>query len=493
MEKSVAFDFPLEPLENDRPNDQRDAVQPKTSNSKNVCRIAVAAVIAALVLAVVGIVAIIVFRPSASASKSVSAIEETESLRQDIADLKQLLLSKVNSSQVVREISKLRQEMLEDTNTDMRKIQLYQLNFNQELHQQLNDSLRQDVADLKQLYAQVNSSVSKLRQEILEDINTDLREIQLQQFNFNQELYQQLNHSHLSNQQQLNSSVQKIQELQYASLDRINELQFSCCDGSNSSIPSSCKSIFEQDPTATTGTYWLNTRDGIIRVTCNFNVQLPPPRPVRGWQEIANIDMSNPTDSCPSPLNETISPSRRCEKSSGSAGCDSVFFPTYNVPFSKLCGRAVGYSIGSADALRSVFGSCGPSGCETIDEPYVDGLSITYSSECARVHVWTFAAQTRGSFSHCPCGNAAYTSPSFVGDSYYCEVAQNNNSPLWEGEGCTDRFATDAPCCENPNLPWFCREFDQPIVTDNIEVRICTDQYRSDERIEFDLLKLYIQ
>ena len=84
-------------------------------------------------------------------------------------------------------------------------------------------------------------------------------------------------------------------------------------------------------------------------------------------------------------------------------------------------------------------------------------------------------------------------SPHFVGNNYYCEVAQNSNSPLWDGEGCGDVYASDSPCCVNPNFPWFCREFDQPIVTDNIEVRLCTDEDRSNEDVQFDLLKLYIQ
>ena len=261
--------------------------------------------------------------------------------------------------------------------------------------------------------------------------------------------------------------------------------------GSLSNPASNCSEIVKENEIATTGTYWLSTGDGAVNVTCDFDVHLPPCNPaVRGWQEIANIDMSNPANSCPSPLRETTSPSRRCEKSFTSGGCESVFFPTSNVPFSKLCGRAVGYGIRTIDSFHSVYGTCGSSGCETIDEPYVDGLSLTYSMNNSRVHIWSLAAH--GLDTKCPCGNATVTfaSPSFVGDNYYCEAARNQNSPLWEGEGCID---VDAPCCENPNLPWFCREFDQPIVTDNIEVRICTDQHRDDESIEFDLLKLYIQ
>ena len=260
--------------------------------------------------------------------------------------------------------------------------------------------------------------------------------------------------------------------------------------GSPSSPAANCSEIFRQDSTATSGTYWLSTGDGAVNVTCDFDVQLPPPSPVMGWQEIANINMSDPTNSCPSPLRETTSPSRRCEQSSDSAGCESVFFPTNSVPFSKLCGRVVGYASDTVDAVSGVDCS---SGCGTIDGPYVDGVSITYSNSSGRAHIWTLVAEHQTHSSRCPCGNPAYPSPSFVGNDYYCEVLLDTNSPLWEGEGCSTIHAGDAPCCENPNLPWFCREFDQPIVTDNIEVRMCRDGDRNNENIFFDLLKMYIQ
>ena len=194
---------------------------------------------------------------------------------------------------------------------------------------------------------------------------------------------------------------------------------------------------------------FLVSGNELVQVKCDFDVQLPPASPVKGWQEIANINMSDPTNSCPSPLRETTSPSRRCEKSSDSAGCESVFFPTNSVPFSKLCGRAVGFSYHSSDALNVIHGICSSSQCETIDDPYVDGLSITYTNN-TRVHIWTLAVDQPHDSSRCPCGNSLYSTPSFVGNDYYCEVAVNNCSPVWEGEGCTDVHPTDAACCENP-------------------------------------------
>ena len=326
--------------------------------------------------------------------------------------------------------------------------------------------------------SEIKTEISSLRQEIQESYTTQLKIEQLQ--GDIRELQQVCNVSALV------TEISQLREMISVLKDSVDSFLSSDSTDSASKPATNCSEIFQQDSTVTTGTYLLSTGDGAVNVTCNFDVQLPPPSPVRGWQEIANINMSDPTNSCPSPLRETTSPSRRCEKSSDSAGCESVFFPTNRVPFSKLCGRAVGYAVMSVDLICT---SC------TIDDPYVEGISITYSNDTGRQHIWTFIAADLQISTHCPCGSTPHrSSPPFVGNDYYCEAEKvrfSGTTPLWDGEGCDS--PSEAACCANPNLPWFCREFDQPIVTDDVEVRVCRDEERSNEDIEFDLLKLYIQ
>jgi hypothetical protein len=65
----------------------------------------------------------------------------------------------------------------------------------------------------------------------------------------------------------------------------------------------------------------------------------------------------------------------------------------------RVCGRALGYQFGDTDAFFA-----NGNGDIPINEPYVDGLSITYGSP--RQHIWTFAAghEISGAFPHnCPC------------------------------------------------------------------------------------------
>ena len=309
--------------------------------------------------------------------------------------------------------------------------------------------------------SELKAEISSLRQEIQQLCSIKTNCYSKLSQNEIQQLQQVCNVSVLISEiSQIHKKIGMLNESVYAilSMDPV---------GSPFNPASNCSEIHRQDLTSSSGTFWLSTGGGRTKVFCDFNVQLPPSSPVWGWQEVANIDLNNPTDLCPFPLRENTSPSRRCEKSSDSGGCESVFFPTNRVPFSKLCGRVVGYAKGTPDAICP---SC------TIDTHYVDGISVTYLSSSGRQHIWTFIAEQLHSHSRCPCRNDnQIQTPSFVGNDYYCEVEpviHRGTTPLWEGEGCTAAFASNAPCCENPNLPWFCREFDQPIVTDNIDRRL---------------------
>ena len=88
-----------------------------------------------------------------------------------------------------------------------------------------------------------------------------------------------------------------------------------------------------------------------------------------------------------------------------------------------MCGRVIGYQEGSADTfVRFGIQNQQP----TIDEPYVDGVSVTHGMP--RTHIWTFAAgaseaRVADHITNCPCANAyaaanAIPPQSFVGDNY---------------------------------------------------------------------------
>ena len=67
-----------------------------------------------------------------------------------------------------------------------------------------------------------------------------------------------------------------------------------------------------------------------------------------------------------------------------------------------------------------------------LNEDYVSGLSITYSSN-PRQHIWTFAGgdYEKSSGPHsCPCTSSkGFAAPSFVGNNYYCKSGAVNSPP----------------------------------------------------------------
>ena len=57
-----------------------------------------------------------------------------------------------------------------------------------------------------------------------------------------------------------------------------------------------------------------------------------------------------------------------------------VIQSTFDIPYSKVCGKAVGYQKNHADGFNTFT--------STINYPYAHGTSITYGSP--RKHIWTY-------------------------------------------------------------------------------------------------------
>ena len=218
------------------------------------------------------------------------------------------------------------------------------------------------------------------------------------------------------------------------------------------------------------------------------------------WHRVAYLNMSDPSQQCPSAWREDntngIRSCRRPQTLSGS--CPGTFYTTGR-QYSKVCGRVYGYQIGSTDA----FAYRAQENSESINLYYVYGVSVTYGSP--RNHIWTFAAGvSEGDYvnqdGNCPCSNSSHPRsqfpPSFVGDDYYCESGNPadvfidnhlySDDLLWDGQQC------EGDCCSNgKSPPWFSSEL-QNMTTDDIEVRICIPE-PSSEDIALQLVELYVQ
>ena len=233
----------------------------------------------------------------------------------------------------------------------------------------------------------------------------------------------------------------------------------------------SCRSIFECDPSITSGDYWIKTSSSPQQVYCDMDTTACG---VRGVMRIAYLD-TNVSDICPNNLTKyEVNGKTMCGRHDLTVPWDSVYYPSRGVEYSNICGRAVGYAHSGGNTCAFYRSRRNPS----INGLYVSGVTITRGPSNSRTHVWTYAAGYRDdSPNHCNCPCAGGTaSPSFVGNSYFCESATKyvpsifqwyTNYTMWQGN-CYE----GSNCCPNDGRPWFNVALDSPTNQD-IEVRWC--------------------
>ena len=258
----------------------------------------------------------------------------------------------------------------------------------------------------------------------------------------------------------------------------------------------SCLDIYETNPDVKSGYYNITMNNGsIVTVYCDMEgINCDGDG---GWTRVAYLNMTEPGTTCPSGLNQTgyinINHDVCGRPNPSGPGCDSTFFSTYSLDYSNVCGQVRGYQYGSPDAFNT--------GNSDIESYYIDGIPITYGSN-PRQHIWTYAggwAETSLVLRSCPCNNGSIASPpSFVNNDYYCESGLPSppksevlfaDDPLWDGQNCNGHEST---CCTNLNMPWFLKTLNES-TTDDIELRVCSDQGQPNEDTPLYIIELYVK
>ena len=216
-----------------------------------------------------------------------------------------------------------------------------------------------------------------------------------------------------------------------------------------------------------------------------------------GWRRVAYLNMSEPSQQCPSVWQEITTPHRVCGRRSTTGSCEGLNYTTGSGQYDQVCGRMIGYQIGHPESFVHSSG-------RSINTNYVDGISVTHGSP--RQHIWTFAAgieDQQGAYTGtCPCVTGSTIGrniPSFVGQNYFCESGltqypgingpfYSNSDPLWDGQGC----GPTSSCCTFNSPPWFNVQLSSP-TTDDIEVRICSNHGIAAEDTPIQLMELYVK
>ena len=262
-------------------------------------------------------------------------------------------------------------------------------------------------------------------------------------------------------------------------------------------VATSCQDILNLNPSAESGYYTLTTNNGTKEVYCDMDGANCGEG---GWTLVAYVNTTEPQTQCPQGLNpEILSGKMYCGRFLEGANylCAST---TFSVPgeYSQVCGRLKGYEHGGTTSFHSYWFQTQL----TIDDQYVDGVSITYG--LPRKHIWTYVSglqesnyQVDARYS-CPCNtDNVYNPPPFVGNDYYCEAGTTEWSHnaffpddlLWDGQQCG---GDEGPCCTNPNMPWFTKTLNET-TNENIELRVCAiDPYPLDD-VALQLIEIYIR
>ena len=213
---------------------------------------------------------------------------------------------------------------------------------------------------------------------------------------------------------------------------------------------------------------------------------------------VAYVNMTQHGATCPQGLNQKKYNNKTlCGHTGiiGVYGCNSAVF-SIPLEYSSVCGQLRGYQFFAPKAFRKYNENT----VLTIDDAYVDGVSITYGNT-PRKHIWTYAGDPYDTTANsdpfgCPCkqGSTVITPP-YVGTDYYCESGTHSccpeplfyNDPLWDGQQCG---GGEAPCCTHPNMPWFIKTLNET-TTEDIELRVCNTESYSDDPLE--LIELFVQ
>ena len=211
----------------------------------------------------------------------------------------------------------------------------------------------------------------------------------------------------------------------------------------------------------------------------------------QGWKRIAFLNMTDADQTCPDAWSlYQVGSVRACGRQEGEASCDSVFYQIESYAYTKVCGRVTGYQYASPDAGHH-------DNYESINEPYLDGVSIMYGDP--RQHIWSFYGSI-DSYGCCGSDHANnLESLGFIGNNSFCDTGNPSNAPwgnahftdhpLWDG---INRCAGSTTCCAPHPGPWFTTSLTLPSIYD-IELRICGDEHTHNEDTPITLIEIYVK
>ena len=268
----------------------------------------------------------------------------------------------------------------------------------------------------------------------------------------------------------------------------VDHLEFGSRQNHANSRHRSCKSLPHGSKS---GYYLIQNSTGVLnREYCDTNLRFMQGQP--GWMRVAHLHMEDSSQNCPRGF-QVQGLHHRCVRSTKAGGCTSVVYPTNGIAYSRVCGKIRAIQESHPAGFRAYI----QRPTVTLEDSYVDGISLTHGLAGSRKHIWTFATSYSDNSMQCSCSDT-HMVPPFVGHDFFCETGSRakteydditfEDDPLWDGEGCDSQ----ADCCLYNKPPWFCKELPEP-TTDDIEMRVCLSQHPIYGDVLVEAVDIFVQ
>ena len=265
------------------------------------------------------------------------------------------------------------------------------------------------------------------------------------------------------------------------SVTTINILQERLAKGiQNLHILDSCEAVSNFSIQLPSGMYNIRegnfSREEYCFTSCNG---------IRGrWRRIAYLSNNISPVECPMGFQVITDPNvpALCKRNPIGAGCSSITYSTNGNSYSQVCGTIHGSYFGDPDGFKSFSSIRFKSANTLLRDNYVDGISLTHGTMNEH-HIWTLSAIVNFDNPTDICSVCDDNKPSYVGMDYSCDVVEQCR------DSCSPRQIWGDNQCKGSNT--FFKNLMQP-TSDDIEMRVCTDQDENDEEIFLSFVELYV-